>query len=108
MVALVFGHFVDTLRVVANSVNTLPAGDGVGPDDGMNSLEVCSDVLRRTTFGAVQLEVVLLGAFVEDGLRVSGSQSFQELLIRWRQTVVNLVTRRPQSISAGLGELGKT
>lgn len=108
VVALVLGHFIDALRVVANGVNALPAGDRIRPDDGVNRLEVCSDVLWRTAFGAVQLEVVPLGTFVENGLRVSGSQSLQELLVRWRQTVVDLVARRPQSIAASLGKLGKT
>ena len=108
VVALIFGHLVDALSVVANSVHALPARDRVGPDDRMNSLEVCSDILRSAAFGAVQLEAVLFGAFVEYRLRVGGSQSVQELLVRRRQTVVDLVARRPQSVSASLGKLGKS
>jgi len=107
VVALIFGHLVDALRVVSNSVHALPARDRVGPDDRMDSLEVCPDILRSAALGAVQLEPVSLSAVVEDGLCVGGSQSFQELLVCWRQTVVYFITRRPQSVSAGLRELSE-
>ena len=107
MVTLSFGYLVDALGVVADGVHALPARDRVGPDDRMNSLEIRSNILWSATFGTVQLEVILLGALVENRLGVGGGQSFQKLLVRWRQTVVDLVARRPQSVSASLRELGE-
>jgi len=75
VVTLIFGHLVDALRVVANSIHALPAGDRVGPDHRMDSLKVSSNVFWSAALSAVQLEVVLLGALVEDRLRVGGGQS---------------------------------
>jgi hypothetical protein len=107
VVTLSFGHFVDTFCVVSDGIHALPACDRVGPDHRMNNLEVCSDILWSAAFGTVQLEVVLLGALIEDRLCIGGCQSFQEFLVCRRQAVVDLVARRPQSVSASLGELGE-
>lgn len=105
MITLGFRHLINALRVVADSINALPAGDRVGPDNWVNSSQVGSNILRCTALGTVELEVVLLGTLVEDRLCISGSQALEELLVRWRKTVVDLIARRPQSISASLGEL---
>lgn len=108
MVALILGHLVDALRVVADGVNTLPASDRVCPNDWMNGLQIRSNVFWRAALSTVQLEVVFLCALIEDWLCVSSSQPLKEFLVSRRQTVVNLVARGPQGVSASLGKLSQT
>jgi hypothetical protein len=108
MIALVLGHLVDALRVVAHGIHALPASDRVCPHNWMNGGKICADILRSTTLGTVKLIAVLLCALIEDRLCVGGRQPFQELLVSWRQTVIDFVTRRPQRIATGLGQLGQT
>ena len=55
--ALLFGQAVDELAVLADWVETLPAGDRICPDDRMGSLEIATDILSGTARLLVQLEV---------------------------------------------------
>jgi hypothetical protein len=108
MLALILGHLIDALRMVAYGVYAFPASHRVRPDNWMDGGEVCADILRSTTLGTVKLVAVLLCALVEDRLCVGSCQPFQELLVSSRQTVIDLVTRRPQGIATGLGQLSQT
>jgi hypothetical protein len=108
MITFVLGHLVDALRVVAYGIHALPASHRVRSHNRMDGGEVCADILRSTTLGTVKLIAVLLCALIEDRLCVGGRQPFQELLVSRRQTVIDLVARRPQRITTSLGQLGQT
>lgn len=89
---------VDLLDVMASAEDALPAGDGVGANHGVDGFEELADILRRTTLGAVDLETIALSGVVEAGLSVGRSECLEELLQRLGDTVVNLVSGRPESV----------
>lgn len=64
-VALIFGHSVDVLDVTANREDTLPASDGVGSHNGVNSLEFSANVFGGATRLAVKLKATTSSDFVE-------------------------------------------
>lgn len=92
--ALVFGQAIDVLDVVADGEDGLPAGDGVGADDGVLGGELVADVEWGSTGLSVELEFLVLGCLGEKGLGVCGSESIEELLVGGRESVVDLVTWR--------------
>jgi hypothetical protein len=55
-------------------------------------------ILGISTFLGVQRETVTGCGLVEPRLRVSRGQTFEELLKRFRDSVVKLVSRCPESI----------
>lgn len=98
VLALFLRKTVDLLGMMAYSKNTLPARNRVGADDGMDRLQIISDVLWSTSWCGVQFEIVLLRALIKDGLCVGSGQAFQELLVRLRDTVVDFVSGCPERI----------
>lgn len=56
---------MNALDVVADGKDRLPACDGVGADDRVDSLEDFAYVLGRTALPSVDLKVVALGGVVE-------------------------------------------
>ena len=76
------------LHVVTDCEDGFPARDGVGADYGVNGRKIFADVVRRSTGGSVEFEVVVLGRFVELGLCVGGGQGVKELLVRSGNAVV--------------------
>ena len=56
---------MDALDVVADGKDGLPAGDGVGADDGVDSLEDFAYILGCTALACVDLKVVALGGVIE-------------------------------------------
>jgi len=56
---------VNTLDVVANGKDRLPPRDGVGADDGVDSLEDFAYILGCTALACVDLKVVALGGVIE-------------------------------------------
>lgn len=91
MTALLLRDTVDLLHVCADSKDTLPAGDRVSTDDRVLGDKLLSNVLGRATGARVDGEIVAFGNFVEAGLRIGCGQALQELLVRFGDTVVNLV-----------------
>ncbi len=89
---------VDLSNVVANSEDTLPAGDRVGADDGVDGLKELADVLGGTTLSTVNLKAVAVSSLVEAGLGICGGQGVKEALDGLGDAVVDLVARSPERI----------
>ena len=51
--------------MVSDCEDGFPAGDWIGADDGVRSLETIADVVGRAARGGVQFEVIFCGSFVE-------------------------------------------
>ena len=73
--------------MVSDGEHGFPAGDWIGTDDGMRSLEITADVVGRSARGGVQFEVIVCGSFIERWLGVGGSEAFEEFLVRWGDAV---------------------
>lgn len=95
---LVVRETVDVFHVVTHGEHRLPAGDRVGPHNRVNSLEHVADVLGSTACGSEELEVVLLRCCVEIWLGVVGCERVEEAPECWRDAVIELIARGPQSI----------
>jgi hypothetical protein len=80
--ALLLRDSIYLLDVCANSEYTLPTRDWVGADNGVLSAKLLADILGSTTWAWVNLEVVILGNFIEARLSICCGQTFQELLVR--------------------------
>lgn len=105
VLALLLAQAVDALAVVTDGIDGLPAGDGVGADDGVDGLEDLAHVLRSAALAAVHAEAVTLGRLVEERLRVIRSQGVEEGAQGGRDALVELVARGPECVTAGLGKL---
>jgi hypothetical protein len=79
----------------------------VGPDDWVSRLEFGTHVLRGPSLAAVQGEAVPRGRLLELGLRIGPRQGLEELLVRRRDPVVDLVARGPEGVAARPGQLGQ-
>lgn len=108
MVTLCLGDFVDALGMVPNGVYTFPSRDRVGPDHGVDGLQICTDIFWCTALLTIQLKVVLFGALVEDRLGVCSSKTFEKLLVCRRQAIIDFITRRPKRVTAGLWQFSQS
>lgn len=91
-------QFVNPLGKDSIDKETLPAGDGVGPDDRMDSAQVLADVLRSTS-RLSQGGVGLAGHVNEMLTDVGGSETFEEGPVCGGKTVVRLVRGSPESVT---------
>lgn len=89
--ALLLRQAVDALHVVADGEDALPAGDGVGADDGVRGGKVGADVLRGAAGFRVELEAVVGRGGVEEWLGVGGGEGLEEALVGGGEAVVELV-----------------
>jgi hypothetical protein len=71
--ALPFCEPVDVLHVMPDGENRLPAGDGIGTNNGVHGDEFFADVFGGPAGFGVDFESVSLGSFVEFWLGVGGS-----------------------------------
>lgn len=74
IVALLLGHIVDVTNVSSNGENALPAGDGVGSDNGVNGFQFTSYVLWGSSLRVVELETITLRCLAEVWLLERGGQ----------------------------------
>ena len=74
---------MDSLDVMTNGKNTLPARYRICPNDWVDGLENLTNVLRRTPLGSPDLEVVLLCSLVKQRLGIISRQGVQETLKGW-------------------------
>lgn len=65
MVTLLLGDAVDIPHMTSDWENTLPPSYGICADDGVDGLEVESDILGCTTGLAVELKAAFLGDLLE-------------------------------------------
>ena len=84
--------------VLADCEDGFPACDGVGADHGVNGGKFFADVIGGASGGGVEFEVIVFGARVELGLRISGGQGVEKFLVRSRKTVVQLIAGSPEGI----------
>lgn len=96
-------QFVNLLGKDSVDKETLPAGDGVGPDDRMDSAQVLADVLRSTS-RLSQGGVGLAGHVNEMLTDVGGSETFEEGPVCGGKTVVRLVRGSPESVTTDFGK----
>lgn len=95
---LVVGEALDALDVVADGEDALPARHGVRADDGVVRLEGFPYVLGGPAHAGEDLEAVVRGRLVEDGLRAVRGQALEELLHRGREAVVDFVAGGPEGV----------
>lgn len=87
--------------MAANREDALPARDWIGAHDGMDSLQLATDVLGRTPRLVVELKPCVFRHLPEERLLKGGGQAFEELLVRFADAVIDLVSRSPQGICTG-------
>jgi hypothetical protein len=78
--ALLLRHTIDELAVMADREQRLPPRHGVGPDDGVYSMQLTPDILRRATHFRVELKIAALGCGNEVGTAERAGQGLEELL----------------------------
>lgn len=110
MVRLILVELVDLLGKPTVDEQTLPSGDRIGPDDGVRVGQVLSLIIRRSSVFADR-DLLVLSLFDEEGRRMESGETFEELLIVRRESIVCLVSRtaivrhsiRKRSASNGTG-----
>ena len=107
VVALCFRHFINTLSMMSDRIDAFPPGHRVGADDRMYSFQVRTHILRCAPLCAVELESILGCSLAENWLRIGGGKSFEELLVSWRNAIIDLVTGSPECISSSFWHFGK-
>lgn len=98
LLALFISQAVDVPNVATDGEDALPSSDGVGSNNGVDSLELSADVFRSTTRLVVQLEACSLSDVTEAGLLKGSSQGLEEFLVRLANAVVDFIARGPESI----------
>lgn len=96
--ALRCSEAVYCLAMMPDSIQTLPSRHGVSPYNGVDSFQASSNVLGSTPRPGMQFVIVLLGAILKNRLSISGSQALEKLLIRFRNTIINFISRSPERI----------
>ena len=88
-------------------VQRLPPCHRVRPDDRMHGGEVRTDIKRVTARLGVDLDVLrVVRSSLEEALTDECSrEGLEEAAVGWRETVEELVARRPERVSAGAGQL---
>ena len=81
MPALVISQPINLFGVMSNCKDALPSSNRIGSNNRMDGSKLISGILRRAPRAGVELDLVVFGALVENGLRKCSSQSFQELLV---------------------------
>ena len=99
--ALLLGQTVDMLDMAANREDALPARDGIGAHDGVDGLQLATDVLGRAPRFVVELKPCVFRHLTEKRLLKGGGEAFKELLVWFADAVINLVARSPQSVCTG-------
>lgn len=96
-------QLVDLLGKNSVDKETFPTGDGVGPDDRMDSAQVLADVLGSTS----RLSDSGVG-FADDVKEiltdVGSSEIFEEVSVCRRKTVVGLISGSPECVTTALGK----
>jgi len=82
---------VDVLDVPSDGEDALPARNRIGAHDGVDGLEVGSDVLGGATGLVVEPEAGSLGDLAEARLLKGGRETLEELLVRLADAVVDFV-----------------
>ena len=82
----------------ADGIDSLPAGDGIGADNGVNGREIGADVLRGAAGAFEKGEASLGSDGVELRLGKGAAQGLVELLVGFGDAVVDVVTGCPQGI----------
>jgi hypothetical protein len=83
---------VDMLHMSAHGEDTLPAGDRVGANDGVNSLELNPNILRSAAGFLIELKTSSLRGLVEAWLGKCSCEGLQELLVRLADPVIDLIS----------------
>ena len=86
--ALLLGHTVDELSVLANRIQAFPARDWICTDDWMDGSELSADVFSSSTWLFVELEITALRRFNEVWAPKGACESFQKLLNGRRDAIV--------------------
>lgn len=98
MLALFVGHAIDVRDVSAHREDALPPSDGVRSDNGVDGLELTANILRSTARLFVELETLAFGNGAKVRLLKGCGESLEELLVRLADSIVDFVSRCPESI----------
>lgn len=98
VIALTLSKTIDMLYMVTNSKDGLPSSDWVSADNWVFSGEFVADVEWVTAGFSVELEFLVFGGLGEEWLSVGGCESVEELLVGWRETVVDFVAGCPEGV----------
>lgn len=96
---------IDLLRVDADGIDRLPARDGIGADDGVDGREVGADVLGGAAGAFEEGEAAFRCDGVELGLGEGAGEGLVELLVGFRDAVVDVVAGGPEGVWDGTCQL---
>ena len=100
--ALGFRKTIDALDMVPDSKDRFPATDWVCANYGMLCNQFGAHVLWRSSRLVIKLKSITFGGFSEPRLGIGSIKAFQELLVWFRNSVVEFITACPQSVCAAL------
>ena len=83
---------------MADYKDGFPAGDGIGANDRVYRGEIGTGVEWGTTRGGVHVEALGFSRLGKFGLGVRGGEGFEKFLIGSGESVVELVTGRPEGV----------
>ena len=89
------------LDMAANREDTLPTRDRVGAHDGVDGLQLATNVFRSAPRLVVELKPCVFCHLPEIWLLKRGGKTFEELLVRFTDAVVDFIARSPQRIFIG-------
>ena len=95
---LLVSDTIDMLDMAADRENALPPGDRISTHNGMHCLELGPHVFRCTARFVVEGEARLLGNLLETRLLECHGETLEEFLVRFADTVIELITRGPECI----------
>ena|ERR1700749_1582145 len=78
--------------MVSNTKYRLPARYGISTNNWMHSLQLGPNILRGASGLAIEFKTIGLGAFFKTWLSVCRGQILEELLIWFRQAIVELIS----------------
>lgn len=98
MVTFFLRYAVDVPHVASHWENALPASHRIRANDGMDCLELGSDVFWGAAGLIIEFEPSFLGDFLEERLGECAGQSLEELLIWLADAIIDLIARCPQGV----------
>ena len=88
--ALIGCHLVYAADMVTDPEKTLPPGNGIGANDGVDGAETIANVVRRSSWLGVEIKALIGGGLRVSGLGEGRREAFQELPVGGRNLVVDL------------------
>lgn len=107
IVALAPRQAIHTFRECPNRKDTLPASNGIRPDNRMVTRQIATHIQRRPPRLLVEPKPPSLRCPMEPIPRMIRRQRLQKRAVRLANAVVELIPTRPERIAARFREKGK-